>query len=162
MHNLGSQAHFLPVILVILESQKRFFPVFHEVSYRSTGILQSIKTLLKYCFEHCHAVNENTSFAFLFSSPFFFFFKQLKAQGLIKYLTSYWVGLQCLQKASLQQGHLCPVPGTKGDFESSNTKNVQQPFSQRARSRALGDHAQLWSVSGRADALWVCQLIGVQ
>lgn len=143
------------------EPKNIFFPVFHEVSYRLTGILQSIKTLLKYCFEHCHAVNENTSFALLFSS-FFFFFRQLKAQGLIKYLTSYWVGLQCLQKASFQQGHLCPVPGRKGDLESSNTKNVQQPFSWRAQSPAWGAHAQLWSVSARADALWVCQLIGVQ
>lgn len=136
MHDLGTQTYFLPGIPVILK--KRYFSCFPR------GFIHPVKTLLKYGFEHCHAVNENTSFSFLFfPTPPPHPLQQLKEPGLLKYLTSYWVGLECLQKASFQQGHLCPVPGRKGDFQSENPKNIQPPFPQRAalgiegRSRAL-------------------------
>lgn len=71
MHNLGNQIHFLPGILVTPRAKrKKVILVSHEVSNRLTCILPLIKTRLKYCFQHCHAVNENTSL-FLFWGFFF-------------------------------------------------------------------------------------------
>lgn len=57
-------------------------------------------TCFKYYFKHCHAINENTSS--------FSFLKQLKEQGLIKYLTSYWVSSEWLCEA-LFPPHICTV-----------------------------------------------------
>lgn len=132
MYNLEHQIHVLPVILVVARGQKRFF------LFSQSGIQVNL-----------HFVFDSSIFIILFQimscckwkhKVVVFFLKQLKEQGLIKYLTSYWVGLEYLWKASFPQGLLCRVRGGKGGYESCDAQNAQRPFLQRM---ALKDHPRL-------------------
>lgn len=79
MHSLEKQIYYFNLFLELPRTKNSIF--FLIFKFHRGLMVTDQNTCFKYCFKHCHAINENTSS--------FSFLKQLKEQGLIKYLTSY-------------------------------------------------------------------------